>query len=109
MQKSLKEQDQSIAKQFHDIEGEIHQVQNMMPSPFTSCGSLASLDEREYDELYLTDQCEYEFRPRTSSLLLPSRNKLLSPNLHRKATANRAAHNNLIRPKSLTHLNTSEV
>lgn len=87
----------------------MHHVQNIIPSPFTSAGSLGSLDEREYhDDMYLADQCEYEFRPRTSSLLLPSRHKLLSPNLHRKATSNSAAKNSLMRPKSLTHLNVSE-
>lgn len=106
LQASLKKTDESLAKQFTDMEMEIQHIGSLMPtSPFTSCSSLQSHeDDLAFDQLSLSDQCEHEFRGRTSSLLLPQRSQMFSPNLHRKATTNRTL-NKLTRPKSLTHLN----
>lgn len=107
----MRDQDSNLIQQFHDIESDIREVSQMLPnSPFTSCGSLVSMDDRHLDRLHLTDQFEYEFRARTSSLLLPHRNKLSSPVLGRKSSPGAGycrTPSNLVRPKSLTHLNTS--
>lgn len=101
----MREEGDHLRQQFCDIETDIREMRAVVTgSPFTSCGSINSLDSEKYCGMHLSDTFEYEFRPRTSSLLnLPHRTASNSPSLHRRATANMAT-KNLTRHKSLTHL-----
>lgn len=76
--KLLKTQDAALVNRFQDIQKAI-QLARCCPSPYSSTSSVNDCyssggSSSRVDVAYLRDSCEVEFRPRTSSLLVPRRN-----------------------------------